>query len=221
MKMEPIRVLDVQEKERSRIACELHDSSLQDLTHLIHMLELSFMYIDNDPISAKLELESCIQNLKHTISGIRDTIFDLRPMTFDDLGFKQCVENEVLSLKSQYKNCEIIFEIDDIRLPDVQEKREIFNIFLVTLYRIIREALLNAFKHSEADNLSFVLKEKENELVVNITDNGNGFSLEEAFKGKHFGISIMYERVYLLNGKINIISNIGEGTNIEIKVPKP
>lgn len=221
MKINQLRVLDVQEKERSRIARELHDSSLQDLTHLIHMLELSSMYIDKDPIRAKLELESCTQNLKHIISGIRDTIFDLRPMTFDDLGFKQCIENEVQTLKLQYKNCDIIFDVNDIELPNNTKKREIFNIFLVTLYRIILEALINALKHSGADTINFSLKDSCDEIIVNITDNGKGFSVEESVKDKHFGISIMYERVYLLNGKISIISDFDKGTKIEVIVPKP
>lgn len=221
MKTNQLRVLHVQEKERSRIARELHDSSLQDLTHLIHMLELSSMYMEEDPIRAKLELESCTQNLKHIISGIRDTIFDLRPMTFDDLGFKQCIENEVQSLKAHYKNCKIIFEVEDVELPDSVKERESYNIFLVTLYRIIQEALINALKHSGADKIIFSVKECGDEFFVNITDNGNGFSVEESVKDKHFGISIMYERVYLLNGKISIVSDFGKGTKIEITVPKP
>lgn len=54
-------VLDIQEKERQRIASELHDSSVQNLTHLVHMIELASMYIDKDPNRAKLELENCIR----------------------------------------------------------------------------------------------------------------------------------------------------------------
>ena len=62
------KILDIQEKERQRIARELHDSSVQNLTHLIHSIELGFMFIDQDPIRAKLELESCINNLRLTIN---------------------------------------------------------------------------------------------------------------------------------------------------------
>ena len=55
------KILEMQEKDRQRIARELHDSSVQNLTHLIHMIELSIMYIDKDSIRAKLELENCIR----------------------------------------------------------------------------------------------------------------------------------------------------------------
>lgn len=211
-----LKILDVQEKERSRIARELHDSSLQNLTHLVHMIELSSMYIDQDPIRAKLELVSCSKNLKQIINEIRDTIFDLRPMSFDDLGFKQCIENYIGNLKNSFRNLEIIYEIDDI---DFEEK----NLYLMTIYRVIQEALMNSIKHSDADKLELFIKKVNKNYIISISDNGKGFSVEEVINNndKHFGISIMYERISLLNGKMKIDSNAGFGTKIEIVIPEP
>lgn len=211
-----LKILDVQEKERSRIARELHDSSLQNLTHLVHMIELSSMYIDQDPIRAKLELISCSKNLKQIINEIRDTIFDLRPMSFDDLGFKQCIENYIGNLRNSFRNLEIIYEIDDI---DFEEK----NLYLMTIYRVIQEALMNSIKHSDADKLELFIKKVNKNYIISISDNGKGFSVEEVINNndKHFGISIMYERISLLNGKMKIHSNAGFGTKIEIIIPEP
>ena len=221
-KLNHLLVLDVQEKERSRIARELHDSSLQNLTHLIHVLELSSMYMDEDPIRAKLELESCTQNLRQIIHDIRDTIFNLRPMTFDDLGFRQCIKNEIDSLKLQFKDIDIVYEVDDIIFPEQSESKEICSLFLVTLYRVIQEALMNSLKHSEASNIIVSIKNFENDIVAEVKDNGRGFVLEEVSKNsdKHFGISIMKERISLLEGIINISTDTN-GTVIQIKVPKP
>ena len=87
--MKQLSVLDVQEKERQRIARDLHDSSLQNLTHLVHKVELSSLYIDQDPIKAKLELATVEQGLRKVIDDIRNRIYDLRPMSFDDLGLKE------------------------------------------------------------------------------------------------------------------------------------
>ncbi|MBO5057416.1 MAG: sensor histidine kinase [Lachnospiraceae bacterium] len=216
-------ILDIQERERIRISRELHDSSLQNLTHLIHSLELSSMFIDQDPIRAKLELASCSQNLKQIINEIRDTIFNLRPMSFDDLGFKNCIENFIDNLKKQYNNCEIIYDVDDIPIVSGDEKeRELFTLYLVTIYRVIQEAMINSMKHSEADKLELSVKKKEQKLVVNIIDNGKGFPANDVINSKdskHFGILIMQERVYLLNGKFDIISEPGCGTRIFISVP--
>lgn len=212
-------ILDIQEKERSRIASELHDSSLQNLTHLVHVLELSAMYIDKDPISAKLELETCSKDLKKVIAEIRDTIFNLRPMTFDDLGFRECIENNIDDLKKQFKYSEIVAEIEDITFS---HDNEINNLYLVTLYRIIQEALMNALKHAKAEKIVLNIRESNNEIKAEIIDNGVGFSMDKMTdsESKHFGIAIMKERTCLLNGKINIVSNINKGTKVEIIVPK-
>lgn len=62
-----VDMFDVQEKERQRIARELHDSTVQNLTHLVHSIELGSLYIDKDPIQAKLELQTCNENLKNVL----------------------------------------------------------------------------------------------------------------------------------------------------------
>ena len=110
-----LRYLDIQEKDRQRIARDLHDTSLQNLAHLIHRIELSSMYIDKDPIQAKLELASVNKNMKVIIEDIRNTIFDLRPMSFDDLGFADMLEDFLQKLREKYKIC-VISDIDDISI---------------------------------------------------------------------------------------------------------
>ena len=211
-----IMILNIQEKERSRIAKELHDSSLQNLAHMIHSLELSSLFIDQDPVRAKLELATCSEDLKKIINEIRDTIFNLRPMSFDDLGFKQCIENLIDNLKKQYKQFTYVYDIEDI--SDAFIKKETRNLFLVTIYRIIQEAMINAVKHSEGDRVELSIKRNNNVLDVKIIDNGKGFDPEE-FSDKHFGISIMSERILLLGGSFQVNSEPGQGTRIYITVP--
>ncbi len=224
-----LRILDIQEKERSRGARELHDTSLQNLAHLIHMIELSSIFIDQDPIRAKLELSSCTKHLRQVIDDIRDTIFDLRPMSFDDLGFAQCIENYFDTLKRQHPDCEFIYEVDDINFSkeenanlDTENDEANFSLYLLTLYRVLQEAVGNSLKHSGATKIEFYLKDDNEQILMNIIDNGKGFSKEIIkSKEKHFGISIMQERIYLLSGQITIHSDLDQGTRIEIAVPKP
>lgn len=215
-------ILDIQEKERQRIARELHDSSVQNLTHLVHMIELSSMFIDGDPIRAKLELENCIKILKSSIDEIRGTIFNLRPMSFDDLGFKQCIEDFITNSQIQYNNCKIDYDICELTDDDWQNKdKHEVNLFMVTIYRVIQEALINALKHSNADKINLVVKMLDRKCFINIKDNGNGFSLENVMKqsNKHFGLFIMKERISLLHGNILINTEIGKGTEIKIEIP--
>lgn len=122
--MKHFSVLDVQEKERQRIARDLHDSSLQNLTHLVHKVELSSLYIDRDPVKAKLELATIEVGLRKVIDDIRNRIYDLRPMTFDDLGLRETLLN-LFSLINQDGHFEMIADIDDIDDSLSDEEKEI------------------------------------------------------------------------------------------------
>ena len=142
-------VLNIQEEDRQRIARDLHDSSLQNLAHLVHKIELSSLYIDKDPLKAKLELSTINKHLKETIDEIRNTIFDLRPMSFDDLGLKAAFEDLLFNINenNEYK---IDAEIDEILSDD--------NIVLVSIFRIVQECMFNIVKHAEADAIYFRCK---------------------------------------------------------------
>lgn len=216
------KILEMQEKDRQRIARELHDSSVQNLTHLIHMIELSSMFIDKDPIRAKLELEDCIKILKSTVNEIREIIFNFRPMSFDDLGFKQCIENFITDSKMKYKNFEIEYSISN--LTDIEWKnknKQEINLFLLSVYRIIQEAINNALKHSNADKIILAVGTCEDKCYINIKDNGKGFKFGDNSEqeDKHFGLSIMKERINLLHGVITFNTDIKKGTEINIKIP--
>lgn len=217
-----LKVLDIQEKERQRIARELHDSSVQNLTHLIHTIELSTMFIDQDPIRAKLELETCMNNLKTTIQDIRETIFNLRPMSFDDLGFVQCIDDFILNIKNNYKNIDVEYDVCELNQYNWSDKdKKAVDLFLVTVYRIIQEGIMNALKYSGSDKISLKVWQNTKQCCIIISDNGKGFSVEKTAKKneKHFGIPIMQERVSLLNGDMKIDSSPGNGTKIEISIP--
>lgn len=216
------KILEMQEKDRQRIARELHDSSVQNLTHLIHMIELSLMYIDKDSIRAKLELEDCIKILKSTVEEIREVIFNFRPMSFDDLGFKQCIENFISDSKIKYKKSEIEYQI--LNLTDIEWKninKQEINLFLLSVYRIIQEAINNALKHSDADKITLIVGTKNDKCYININDNGKGFNFDNKSEqeDKHFGLSIMKERINLLHGVISINTDIEKGTEINIEIP--
>lgn len=213
--MKQFSVLDVQEKERQRIARDLHDSSLQNLTHLVHKVELSSLYIDRDPVKAKLELATIEAGLRKVIDDIRNRIYDLRPMTFDDLGLRETLLN-LFSLINQDGNFEVIADIDDIDDSLSDEEKEIS---LIMIYRIIQECVYNAVKHSGGNRINISLKEDKNVFRIKIKDNGIGFDPEEAGrKDRHFGLTVVQERVFLLNGKIEMDTQ--NGTSVLIEIPK-
>lgn len=207
------QVFEIQENERQRIARDLHDSSLQNLTHCIHKMELVSLYIDKDPIQAKLELASISKNMKETINEIRNTIFNLRPMQFDDLGLKDSIERlaaEVRVDASININC----NIEDI---DIDNKNA-----SIVVFRIIQECINNAVKHSNGDSVKIEVKQENDCFDINVTDNGEGFDVDEVLTEKakrHFGLLILEERVNILHGTIDINSEKDRGTNVHVKLP--
>ena len=208
-------MLDVQEKERQRIARDLHDTSLQNLTHLIHKVELSSLYIDQDPIKAKLELATVESGIRKIIEEIRNSIFDLRPMTVDDLGLKETIE-KLLIVLNQDKRFNIKMDIDQI---DREYSDSCLQILFISIYRIIQECVQNSIKHSKGNEIIVKLKDYDNVYRILVKDNGIGFNIAEASKmDKHFGLSVIKERVLFLGGKINI--DASNGTSIEIEIPK-
>lgn len=208
-----LQVLDIQERERQRIARDLHDTSLQNLAHIVHKIELSSMYIDQDSIKAKLELAAINKSLKSVIQEIRNTIFDLRPMTFDDLGFKESFDRLVDRMK-ETSNIQIDYNIEDIGCNN--------SLILMTIFRIVEECVNNAIKHSDGSRVFFeVKKDNESNCIIIVSDNGKSFNAKEVLsvEDRHFGLCILRERVNLLSGTINIDSRPENGTVIKIIIP--
>ena len=207
------KIMEMLETERKRIVSELHDTSLQDITHFVHMIELASLYIDKDPARAKMELNSVSKGLHNVIEDIRSTIFNLRPMTFDDLGLKASFER-LLDFLNADKDYIMDVEIDDVSC-------ETDDYFCITLYRVVQECLLNIKKHSQATRVLFHCKKTEQKYEILIQDNGKGFTMEEVEDkaNSHFGLALIHEGVNLLIGTIHVSSAIGRGTTIDIKIP--
>jgi two-component system sensor histidine kinase DegS len=211
-----IDILRSQEFERKRIARDLHDTVVQNLTNLIHKAELTLKVMDFDPIRAKLELMSITKNTREIIDEIRNIIYDLRPMAFDDIGIDVIIERKLSEIR----------EIGVLVKYEVEgEIGEVDQIVLLTLIRIVGEACNNTLKHGKANKIEVKLRYLENFIEIYIKDDGIGFNMKDDMNINYesksgFGLSMMRERVYLLSGIITFTSKENEGTEIYVKVPK-
>lgn len=207
-----IEMLSMNENDRKRIARDLHDSIIQNMVYLIHKVEFASKFIEQDPIRAKLELGIVTKSLKDVIQEIRDLVYDLHPMNFDDLGFEATLINYIDNI-SHTSSMNISYKIH-------MQYDKYDELILITLFRIIQECCNNAIKHSKGKKLSISLEENKEFLYLMIQDDGVGFSesdLEEKDE-KHFGLKIVKERVSFLSG-ICHINSTETGTMIKIKIP--
>lgn len=207
-----LSILSVQEEERQRIAMELHDTSLQTLAHVIHQVDLASIYMDTDIVRSKLELAEVKQNIKVVIEEIRNTIFDLRPMSFDDLGIEEAIQRYI-----QCANKDHSFRIH----TDIGNIDTTYCLIKENIYRIIQECVSNAIKHSSGDEIYLNCYSENKICHIDISDNGKGIAdkKNEEDGQKHFGLFVVRERVMILGGEIQIASEIDKGTKISITIP--
>lgn len=205
-------IIHLNEMDRERIARELHDTTIQNMVCLIHKMELASKFIDRDPIRTKLEITSAIQNIRESIDDLRGLVYDLRPMTFDDLGFEVLLKQYLDELNHLYPN-EITYEI----------KADFSNInedYLITIYRIIKECCINSIKHSGGGHLHVSVTEKDEWIHIVVKDDGKGFTSTDKIGKHHYGTQILNDRVLLLNGKINVQTAPGKGYLTDILLNK-
>lgn len=209
-------LIKVQEKERQRIARDLHDNVAQDLATLAISANTMFDGISNVPVKIKGKMGKFLRILKETITKVREISYDLQPPILEQLGLVQAL----------YRYCEEFSESTGIMvdfsaaganaLPFSFESK-------INIYRIVQESLNNIRKHSGAKfaNVKFVAAYPG--FILRIEDRGSGFNvasrLSEAVLEKRMGIRSIEERVRLLGGKLTINSRSGVGTKIRIDIP--
>lgn len=211
-----IHILESQENERQRIARDLHDSTVQVLANLVHRCEICSKVMDVDSVRAKLEIEVIEKTLKESISDMRNIIYNLRPMIFDDLGFEATLTKVVNKINNSTDFT--------VTLETEGEKINLEQIVAITIIRIIEESCNNSLKHSNGSEIKIYIRNINKKLHIEVSDNGDGYVIDEILKpeennNKGFGISMMKERVALLSGEIAIDSKINEGTKIIIDIP--
>lgn len=211
-----ITLLETQENERQRISRDLHDYTVQNLTSLVHKTELCSKLVEMDPVRCKLELSMMSKTLREIINDTRQMIYNLRPMSFDDIGLDITIERALDKLENDVRK-KIQFSVEG-------ESYQIKPVIGITILRIIQEACSNAIRHADASYIKVTLAYHPDRITVKIEDDGKGFDInqvnvDDRDDNSGFGLSMMRERVYLLSGNIEIKSSEDNGTQIIVNVP--
>ncbi|UVV89005.1 two-component sensor histidine kinase DegS [Bacillus subtilis] len=212
-----LRIIEAQEEERKRVSREIHDGPAQMLANVMMRSELiERIFRDRGAEDGFQEIKNLRQNVRNALYEVRRIIYDLRPMALDDLGLIPTLRKYLYTTEEYNGKVKIHFqcigETEDQRLAPQ---------FEVALFRLAQEAVSNALKHSESEEITVKVEITKDFVILMIKDNGKGFDLKEAKekKNKSFGLLGMKERVDLLEGTMTIDSKIGLGTFIMIKVP--
>lgn len=206
------------EGERLRISLQMHDGPAQSMSNLVLRAEICQRLIDRDLDQARSELTGLKTAINTTLQDTRKFIFELRPMTLDDLGLIPTLRRYATQF-GEKSNLEINLMVQNIeqRLPSHYE---------VTVFRFVQEALNNVARHANANQVRLLLDASSDALQILIEDDGSGFHVSETLANenarKNMGIAGMRQQIeVLLRGEFGIESAIGRGTRIAATIPLP
>jgi len=201
--------LTAQEAERKRIAGELHDSIVASLSAIKFRIEKAADEIKQG-IGTPDSLRDLISKVVQAVEETRRIMSDLRPAILDDLGITAALSWYCREFQNTYSYIRVEKEIalSEGEVPDSLKTQ---------IFRISQEALNNIAKHSKAALVNLSIRKVEGRIELTIQDNGQGFNLHRAAKGR--GLSTMRERAHLSGASYTIESAEGKGTLIRASWP--
>ena len=205
-------ITSAQEEERTRLARELHDDTIQAVIALKQRVQLAQKTIKDQRGNQSLkELETLAEQ---TIENLRRLTRALRPIYLEDLGLVTALEMLAREM-SQNNHLMVDFQ-------KTGQERRLSHDEELSLYRIAQEALNNVVKHSKATHASLKITFEDSEIQMEVSDNGNGFSVPnsptEFAPNGHFGLLGVHERADLIGARLEIESALGMGTRLKVKL---
>ncbi len=213
-----VRIVQAQEEEKNRLARLMHDGPAQSLTNFILQTEICQRLFDRDPARAAEELGNLKSTASVTFQKVRDFIFDLRPMMLDDLGVVPTVRRYVDSFKDK----------NDIeaRLDFLGEERRLESHREVMVFRGIQELMGHARDYAGASEIFIRLDISNDQVKVDVEDNGRGFDAQAAFTGddthvepRAQSIITLREKFELVGGSLSVTSGETDGTRVHMELP--
>lgn len=206
-----VKIIEAQEKERQRIAMELHDHSGQALLALRAELQVLRHFISVDAAEVQEHIDYLDEIVVSISRDMERLAHDMRPPSLKDLGLATVLEQYMQEFEQRmHISATFVHDLEGIRFPD--------NIELVC-YRIIQEALTNLAKHAKADSFEVTMNFFENVLYLVVSDNGVGFTKKSHQKG--YGLVGIRERLSQIQGTLEIRSTPGKGTELLVTIPIP
>jgi signal transduction histidine kinase len=207
-------IVDAQEKERRRIALELHDDPIQSLTHAGIRLSSCRKFLE------KGDSERCIQiledvegKLNDETQGLRQLMSALHPPVLDERGVGAAIRDFADGVQRESSLAVHV---------SIEETGRLESSLETTVYRIVQEALSNVRRHAEAATVRVTLRRAGDDVEVAIQDDGKGFSVQDSAslaKEGHFGLLGMHQRAELIGGNCSVESAPGMGTLVTVRVP--
>jgi PAS domain S-box-containing protein len=200
----------VTEAERKRIARDLHDGILQDLSYTAAAIGMIMLQADDAKL--KGQLQSAIDAVRRGAQGLREVVNDLRLEDEEGRPFTEMIESLIRRNRTMARQPGIDLHMEE-NVPS-----EPLGETGAQVSRVIQEALTNARRHAGATNISVSLRVDGDDLVAEVSDDGRGFDPETP---PGVGLASMRERAVLIGGGLEIKSELQRGTSVRLRAPLP
>jgi two-component system sensor histidine kinase DevS len=200
-------------EERERIGMDLHDGTIQSIYGVGLAIENARQLLKDDPEKADERLKKAEEDLNHSIRDIRSYILDLRPRQLHEENLIAGL-GRLISEFRQNTKVDVILAAPRDSLDDLQKMHA------MSLFHICQEALANIAKHAKATKVSVDLWTTMDRVLLEISDNGQGFDVDTTNKSVGHGLANMQTRVQNVGGDLEITSSTGKGTSILAWVPR-
>ena len=205
------QLIEAQEKERSRIARDLHDDICQRLALLSMEIEQANRNSNGPAMTAKERLEAIRNHCSEIAADVQSLSHRLHSSKLDYLGIVAAIRGFCSEFSKQH---EANIEFTDRNVPGNLPKD-----VSLCLFRVAQEALHNALKYSGVDEFSVEISGMADEVQLVVRDAGVGFDVEEVRTNRGLGLVSMQERVHLVHGRFSVESQPGTGTRVRVVVP--
>jgi signal transduction histidine kinase len=209
--------LDERVNERTRVARELHDTLLQTFHGVLFRFQAAVNMLPEHQTDVKEKFESAIDRATQAITEGRDAIQDLRASTVvtNDLAVAITTLGDELAASGLNGNGTVV----DVAVQGTP--RDLHPILRDDIYRIAGEALRNAFRHAHARRIEVEITYDDRQLRLQVRDDGKGIdpAVLAAERRGHFGLPGMRERAELVGGRLDVWSEVGAGTEVDLTIP--
>ena len=205
-----LRAVDASTHERRRMAADLHDGVIQDVTGTLILMRAAenAAGTDNDVLTARLKKAS--DGLNHSLQSLRSLAIEIHPPDLAEIGLTAALED--LAEKSRHRHgLEIYLHVDD-RIDDGEVQRLIF--------RFVNEGIRNVAKHAGAKSVDVRVDQSARQITVRVDDDGQGNSASDRGEGGGMGLRLIGELAAEIDATVSLVNGPERGSSLILKVPR-
>ena len=204
------------EEERISIAREIHDETGTLMTAI--KMDLAFMgrEVGQDgamktPYTLREEISATTKLVDEAIKTLHEIVSELRPGVLDHLGLRAALEWQLQEFQERMKiECQFNSDLEELNLDPARS---------TAVFRILQETLTNVARHAQATRVEASLRKNDNQLILEVRDNGRGITEAQISHVGRFGLLGMLERAHVFGGDVMINGSPGQGTVVTVRIP--